>query len=215
MSYSLHLASLYLWSVTLHVVQTGSWVQRWPTDCQRSSTSVTWPPSITTLCNPFSIKCNETYPGLMRFHKKTFQLMQAAKSQGNKTWFPRTETNPMGKSVSWEANNHSASQEITRLLCNPKVHYCVHKSSPLVPIPSHMNPAHNFPLCFPKIHRINILPSTPRSSEWFFLSGCIQLYREITCGSMITYSLLTSVNKNISTNTINKEYSHNFYDFNA
>jgi len=53
---------------------------------------------------------------------------------------------------SWEPNSHSASQEIPHLLCNPKVHYCVHKSLPVVHIPSQMNPAHIFPPHFPKIH---------------------------------------------------------------
>jgi hypothetical protein len=45
----------------------------------------------------------------------------------------------MEHSTSWEVNNPSASQEIPRLLWNPKVHYGDRNSSPLVTILSHLN----------------------------------------------------------------------------
>jgi len=57
----------------------------------------------------------------------------------------------MKHSLSWEANSHSSSQEITHLLCNPKIQYRVHKISPLVPILSQMNSIHTFPPYFSKI----------------------------------------------------------------
>jgi len=42
----------------------------------------------------------------------------------------------------WEGNSHSASEEIFRPLQKPRVHYSVHRSSPMVPLLSQMNPVH-------------------------------------------------------------------------
>jgi hypothetical protein len=64
----------------------------------------------------------------------------------------------------WEAANCAVTQELPTTLSNPKVHYRVHKSSPMVPILSQINPIHTIPSCLTKIHFNILLPPTAWSS---------------------------------------------------
>jgi hypothetical protein len=70
-------------------------------------------------------------------------------------------TNWMDQIPSWEANSHSASQEIPRSLWNTKVHYRVNKSPPLFPILSQINPIHNFLSYFRRVINEHIFWKEP------------------------------------------------------
>jgi len=80
--------------------------------------------------------------------------------------FSTNSSYSMQQSPSWEANQFAASQEIPRILRNPKVHYRVHNCPPPTPILSQLDPVHTPRSHFLKMYLNNTLPSMPGSPQW-------------------------------------------------
>jgi hypothetical protein len=70
----------------------------------------------------------------------------------------------MELSPSWEAADCAATQELPSVLWNPKIRYGVHKSPPLVPILSKVDPIPTIPAYLSKIHFNVVHPPTSWSS---------------------------------------------------
>ena len=75
-------------------------------------------------------------------------------------------TYSMVQSPSWEANWFAASQEIPRILRNPKLHYRTHKRPPPLSILGQPDPVRIPTSHLLDIHPNIIHPSTPRSPHW-------------------------------------------------
>jgi hypothetical protein len=71
----------------------------------------------------------------------------------------------------WKASSSSVIEDIPNISWNPRVHFRVHDSSPLVPVLGRIIPVHAVPSYFCQIHFSIILPSTPWSSSSLCPSG--------------------------------------------
>ena len=82
----------------------------------------------------------------------------------------------MEHSRSWEDDSSPISQETSRTLWNPKVHYRVHNSLPLTPILGQINSIYALPSYFFKVYFNTSLPSAPKSNSEYLWNHGIALH---------------------------------------
>jgi hypothetical protein len=76
------------------------------------------------------------------------------------------DTNTMEQRPYWEVNSSSSSQEIPRILWNPKVHHRIHNSPPRVPILSQIDPVRAFQSRISKMKHSEFCPGIVRTLDF-------------------------------------------------